>query len=71
MIKINPKMFEQGATEACWQSVNAQIDRRRGGGQVIVVVIPDEDFDFVVLSSGNHVDVRLPTHTETNHALDW
>ena len=53
------------------QTFDRQVNRRRGGGKIIVMIIPDQDLDFILLARGDRVDVRLSAYAVANYIVGW
>ncbi len=61
--EIDAEVFKQSMAGFCGQPADDKVDRSRDSREVIVMVIPDQDLDFMFLPRGNRADVRLSTHT--------
>src|SRR6266849_1005804 len=80
-MRVNPEMFDErkrkrrtcrGCKSAGFgHSGNRQVDRRSRSIHVLIVIIPDQHFDFVILARGDGADVRLLPHSGAYDLLDW
>ena len=67
--EIDAEVFEQSMAGFCGQPADDKVDRSRDSREVIVMVVPDQDLDFMFLPRGNHADVGLCAHAVTDNVL--
>ena len=63
MVLVNAEMIDQRAPGIRWQVVNAQINRSGSGGDIFIMIVPDQDLDFAIFPSGKCINVSLLAHS--------
>ena len=66
---INSEVFHQTSLCLCRHTADREVNGGRRGGKIIVVIVPDQNFDFVFLPRRYHVDVRPSANSGTHHFL--
>ena len=63
VMPVNAEMFDMREVHGFGQPSDHQVVRRSRGIHVLVVIVPDHDFDFVIRARGNGADIRLLPHS--------
>jgi len=66
---VDSEVFEQAAYCIYGQTRDRQIQGRCGDGNIVVVVVPEQNLDLSVFASGDGIDIWQCPHTLANNFL--